>query len=162
MYIEISLTVAQSKRLIAKGVANSQMVRTAMSDGIVAVASGSTNGYIIEEITGEVFDKKAFVTGRTLPSDYSGPDLTYTAPDLVISKGERQNISAVEAASQMRAGDVYIKGANALNYERGQAGIQIGHPTGGNVGAALGTIIANRVNYLHPVGLEKKYTWRFK
>ena len=48
-----------------------------------------------------------------------------------------------------------IKGANALNYERRQAGVLIGHPTGGNVGSALGTVVSRRIRYLLPVGLEK-------
>ena len=52
-------------------------------------------------------------------------------------------------------GDVFVKGANALNYERKQAGVLIGHPTGGGVGAAIGTVMARRIRYLHPVGLEK-------
>jgi len=155
MHIVLSLTVSESKRLIAKGVAQADFVRRAMAEGTLAVGSGTTNGYIVEEITGEKMDKKAFVTGRTLPHSYRGPKLTYTAPDLVIRKGQRLNIKASEALAEMGPGDVYVKGANALNYERKQAAVLIGHPTGGGVGAALGTILARRIRYLHPVGLEK-------
>jgi len=155
MSIVISLTVAESKRLIARGVAQADFVRRAMEEGTLAIGSGSTNGYVVEEITGEKFDKKAFVTGRTLPSDYSGPGMSYSHPDLVIRKGERLSIKAAEALAEMGPGDVYAKGVNALNYERKQAGVLIGHPTGGGVGAALGTVMARRICYLHPVGLEK-------
>ena len=55
----------------------------------------------------------------------------------------------------MGPGDVFIKGANALNYERRQAGILIGHPTGGTIGAVIGTLVARRVTLIIPVGLEK-------
>jgi len=126
-----------------------------MEEGTLAIGSGTTNGYVVEEITGEKFDKKNLVTGRTLPSDYDGPKLSYTHPDLVIRKGERLSIKASEALADMGPGDVYSKGANAINYERKQAAVLIGHPTGGGVGAALGTIVARRICYLHPVGLEK-------
>jgi len=155
MHIVISLTVSESKRLIAKGVAQADFVKEAMDHGILAVGSGSTNGYVVEEITGEVFDKRNFVVGRTVPSDYRGPKLGYTHPDLVIRKGERLGIRAPEILQEMGPGDVYVKGVNAMNYDRKQAAVLIGHPTGGGVGTALGTVVARRIRYLHPVGLEK-------
>lgn len=155
MHSVFSLTVSESKRLIAKGVARTDFVRRAMDEGTLAIGSGTTNGYLVEEITGERIDKKAFVTGRTLPDDYSGPQLTYSLPDLVIRKGERLNVKAVEALDDMGPGDVYVKGVNAINYARNQAAVLIGHPTGGGVAAALGTIVARRIRYLHPAGLEK-------
>ncbi len=155
MHIVISLTVSESKRLIAKGVAQADFVRRAMDEGTLAIGSGTTNGYVVEEITGERFDKKTLVTGCTLPHGYDGPKLSYTRQDLVIRKGERLNISAVEALADMGPGDVFSKGVNALNYEREQAAVLVGHPTGGGVGAAMGTVMARRIRYLHPVGLEK-------
>ncbi len=155
MHITFSLTVSESKRLIGKGVARADFVRRAAEEGILAIGSGTTNGYVVEEITGEYFDKKNYVTGRTLPSNYNGPQLTYTHPDLVIRRGERLDVSCSDILPEMGPGDVYSKGANAINYERNQAAVLIGHPTGGGVGGALGTLIASRVRYLHPVGLEK-------
>jgi len=155
MHIVLSLTVSESKRLIAKGVAQADFVRRAIDEGTLAVGSGTTNGYVIEEITGERFDKTQFVTGRTLPANYAGPKPSYSAPDLVIRKGERLDVKAPDALADMGPGDVFIKGVNALNYERRQAAVLIGHPTGGNVGGAIGTVMARRICYLHPVGLEK-------
>jgi hypothetical protein len=158
MHLILSLTVSESKRLIAKGVAQAEFVRRAMTEGTFAIGSGTTDGYIIEEITGAKFDKKTLVTGRTLPENYTGPKLTYTHPDLVIRKGERLSIKAVEALPDMRAGDVYVKGANALNYERKQAAVLIGHPAGGTVGSVIGAVFGRRLCFLHPVGLEKCVT----
>ena len=155
MHIVTSLTVSESKRLIGRGVARADFVRRAMEEGTLAIGSGTTNGYVVEEITGERFDKKAFVTGRTLPQGYDGPQMSYRHPDLVIRKGERLSIAAAEALADMGPGDVFAKGVNALNYERGQAAVLIGHPTGGGVGSALGTVVERRICYLHPVGLEK-------
>lgn len=155
MHQVLSLTVSESKRLIAKGVARADFVRRALDEGTFAMGSGTTNGYLFEEITGEKIDKKRLVTGRTLPSGYDGPKLTYDHPDLVIRKGERLSVKAAEALAEMGPGDVYVKGANALNYALNQAAVLVGHPTGGGVGAAIGTVVARRIRYLHPVGLEK-------
>ncbi|NOY82656.1 MAG: hypothetical protein GXP31_16790 [Kiritimatiellaeota bacterium] len=155
MHITVSLTVAESKRLIAKGVARDERVIRARNDGMLAVASGTTDGYVIEEITGESFDKTRYVTGHTLPAGYRGPRVSYNAPDLVIRRGERLSVGVKEAVADMGPGDVFVKGANALNYDLGQAGVLIGDSTGGTVGATLGTLVARRVHLLQPVGLEK-------
>ena len=155
MHRILSLTVSESKRLIAKGIAQWDVVQNALENGIIAIGSGTTNGYIIEELTGEPFDKKTLVTGRTLPANYDGPKISYDGGDLVLRKGERLDVSARDILDEMRAGDVYMKGANALNYERAQVGVLIGHPTGGNVGAFIGPCMARRIRFVHPVGLEK-------
>ncbi len=155
MHKVLSLTVSESKRLIAKGVAATDYVRRALENGIVAVLPGTTNGYVIEELTGEPFDKPRYVAGRTLPAEFGGEKPTTTSKGLVIRRGERLAVEAEEAVAEMGPGDVLIKGVNALNYERRQAGVLIGHPTGGNVGVALGTVVSRRIRYLLPVGLEK-------
>lgn len=155
MHQLVSLTVAESKRLIAKGIVRWEVVRHALEHGIVAVGSGTTNGYIIEELTGQPFDKKSLVTGRTLPANYNGPKISYSGSDLVLRKGERLAVAAKEIIEEMGPGDVFMKGANALNYERRQAGVLIGHPAGGNVGMAIGPCVGRRIRFVHPVGLEK-------
>jgi hypothetical protein len=155
MHTTVSLTVAQSKRLIAKGIAQTSVVRHALTAGTVAVASGTTNGYVLEELTGERIDKSGFVTGHTLPAAYDGPRPEKKLADLVLQQGRRLDMSAIEAVADMQPGDVFIKGANALNLDLGQVGVLIGHPTGGTLGAVLGTITARRIHLLHPVGLEK-------
>ena len=155
MHVVRSLTVAESKRLIAKGVVRAACVRRAMEHGTLAVASGSTNGYIIEEILGEPFDKKHCLTGRTLPAHYAGPKLDAASAGLIVRKGARTIGKATDALEEMGPGDVFIKGVNALNYERQQAGILIGHPTGGTIGVMVGTAVSRRICCLQPVGLEK-------
>ena len=66
---------------------------------------------------------------------------------------ELDRFSALE---QMKPGDVYIKGANALNYRPESRASRIGHPTGGTIGGAIGTIIGSKLRLLIPVGLEKE------
>ncbi len=156
MHQIVSLTVSESKRLIARGVAQCDAVQRARDRGVIAIGSGTTNAYVIEELTGSPIDKTTMVTGRTLPSGYRGPALTYTGQDLVLRRGERvPEVKANEYVAEMGPGDVFMKGVNALNYERRQGAVLIGHPSGGSVGAVVGTIVARRIRYLHPAGLEK-------
>jgi hypothetical protein len=151
------LTVAESKRLIARALKAHPLVVKALNRGIVAVAKGTTNAYVAEELVGEGIHRPHYCTGVTKPAE--GAEWAETAnklPDLVLRNGERvEGTSATEFVSEMGPGDVFIKGANAVNYDRKQAGILIGHPTGGTIGAAIGTVVARRATLLIPVGLEK-------
>ncbi|HID07711.1 MAG TPA: hypothetical protein EYP10_11270 [Armatimonadetes bacterium] len=152
------LTVSESKRLIAKGVVALPAVQRALRDGMIAVAKGTTNSYVVEELLSTSIDKTAYTTGLTLPQKSKRPpNLTpKKLPDVVLKNGEcLEGLSAIEAVNQMGAGDVFIKGANALDYQRKVAGILIGHPEGGTIGATLGIIVARRIELVIPIGLEK-------
>ena len=151
------LTVSESKRLIARGVAASAAVRDALADGILAVAKGTTDGYVVEEIMQEEIHKPHYCTGTTRPvGGTTEVDVANELDDLVLKDGERwEGMTSTDSVSEMGPGDVFIKGANALNYDLHQAGILIGHPTGGTIGATIGTIIARRITLIIPVGLEK-------
>ncbi len=157
MKMTISLTVSESKRLIAKGIAEHPAVKAALAGGIVAVAKGTTNAYVAEELLGESIPKRDYCHGRTVPKN-SSPDPPITAgyPDVVLRDGERVEDATVnDIIGEMRAGDVFIKGANALNYDLDQAAVLVGHPTGGTLGATLGCVVAKKIDFIVPVGLEK-------
>jgi len=157
MLLEVVLTVAESKRLIAKGVAAHPLVRRALKDGMVIIARGSTNGYIAEEILGGPIDKPGFLTGRTLPRGHA-PRKRKSEPigEMVLKRGKViEDMSLSDAVTDLQAGDVFMKGANALDYAANLAGILVGHSEGGTIGAALPTLIARKAHLIVPVGLEK-------
>jgi hypothetical protein len=152
----IVLTVAESKRLIAKGVARLDVVQTAMREGLVSVNTGTTNSYVVEELLGEPIEKAAYVTGITLPMKGVTRTEYEPIPDIVFRDGKlTDEFDRFSVLKAMQPGDVVIKGANALNYEKGVAGILIGHPQGGTIGGILGSIVGRRLNLIIPVGLEK-------
>lgn len=157
VHTALVLTVAQSKRLIAKAVARMPEVRQALAGGVVAIGRGSTNAYVVEEILGEAIPKGEYVSGRTLPPGVPGERLGRGAyPEVVLRRGQRvDGLTAVEAAKEMGPGDVFMKGGNALDYERKLVGVLIGHPTGGTIGGAYGTIVSRKINLVIPIGLEK-------
>jgi hypothetical protein len=157
MLMQIVLTVAESKRLVAKGVAAQPVVKRALKEGMLIIARGSTNGYVAEEILGRAIDKPAFLTGRTLPRGHvQRAGKSEPIGEIVIRRGEvAKDVTLAQAISDLGPGDVFIKGANALDYANKLAGILIGHPEGGTIGAALPTIIARKAHLIVPVGLEK-------
>jgi hypothetical protein len=152
------LTVSESKRLIARGIKQYAPVRRALAEGTVIVCTGSTNAYVYEELTGRKIEKWRFITGHMVPakgirgSKRPAADIA----NLVIRRGRvEEPCDWMKALAEAKAGDVILKGANALNYERRQAGVLIGHPEGGTMGRMLGVAVARRVQVIHPVGLEK-------
>ena len=154
----VVLTVAESKRLIAKGVAALPEVQYAMENGMVVVATGTTNAYVLQEIRGEKFDLRRYRSGITTPDvpEKSKEPIGEPIPDVVYKKGEVvKELNRYNAVKQMGKGDVYIKGANALNYEDQIAGVLIGGGDGGTVGAVLGSIIGKHIHLVIPIGLEK-------
>jgi hypothetical protein len=156
---DVLLTVAESKRLIAKGVAKFEPVVRAKKNGIVVVATGTTNGYVYEELMGEKIDKRRYTSGAVLPKkgDVRKRLPREKLPALVLRKGEvDRGLDRFTAPDEMGPGDVYIKGCNALNYEKKVAGILIGDRKGGTIGSVIGHVVGKRIILVLPVGLEKE------
>jgi len=160
MKIETVITVSQSKRLIARGVRQHPAVKTALNNGIIGICRGTTCSYVAEEFLGQPIERFAYTTGLTLPKQ---PTQKIEKPstamhDIIIRQGKihMDGEAAVEAARNMKPGDIIIKGANALNYTRKVAGCLVGHPAGGTVGSFWGPLFGLKFRLIIPVGLEKE------
>ena len=155
---EFVLTVAESKRLIAKGVAALPEVQLAMKERTVVVATGTNNAYVLEELWGKKIDKRAYRSGLTLPKEpeKDSKEQPEKIADKVFIKGKvADEYDRVTIAPNLNKGDIYIKGANVLNYEDDVAGILIGGKDGATIGNVIGHIIGKQVNLIIPIGLEK-------
>jgi len=160
MKFETVLTVSQSKRLIARGVRNHPAVKTAFNNGIIGICRGTTCTYVAEEFTGRTLEPFSYTTGLTLPKKPS-PGITSpktTVHDVIVRRGEihMDGETVIEASVNMNPGDVIVKGANALNYDKGIAGCLVGHPKGGTVGGFWGPLYGRKIHLVIPVGLEKE------
>jgi hypothetical protein len=156
---DVLLTVAESKRLIARGVAKFAPVARAKKNGIVVVATGTTNGYVYEELMGKKIDKRRYTSGAVLPKKGNVRKQLpkEKLPDLILRKGKvDKGLDRFSAVGEMGPGDVFIKGCNALNYKKKLAGILIGDRKGGTIGSAIGHIVGRRITLVLPVGLEKE------
>jgi len=154
MIAQICLTPWESKRLIAKGVAQLNTVRKALSDGIISIARGTTNGYVVEELLGISFDKERFVAGGIGPNRICVADLKIAKPEVAIINGELKEIPTSKIIPEMGSGDIFIKGGNAVdpNYN---VGILLGSSVGGTIGGVIGSIYAKGIELVLPCGLEK-------
>lgn len=156
----VRLTVAEGKRLIAKGIAANPVVRERMENGIVIITRGTTNTYIAEELAGLDATRGAFVTGHIVPHGSQGVS-TGTEPvgEIILVDGERSDMTYTEALAMMGPDDIVFKGANMLNYNLGQAAVNIGAPDGGTVSKLRAYTDEGYGRWIVPAGLEKDTSW---
>ena len=152
--IQITLTPAESKRLIAKAVAVLPEVRKAFRKGTIVIGLGTTNARVAEELLGRKIKRERFVAGVVLPKGTCVVPSEQRRSEIVIRRGKPIEAKLDDVIPQLTTDDVFIKGANALDAD-GTAGVFLTSRQGGTVGRALGTVVARGVNLIIPVGLEK-------
>ena len=149
-----SLTVAEGKRLIAKGIAAHPLVKKKMISGMVIITKGSTNTYIAEELIGLAEDHGRFVSGNISSKPF--PIETNKIPEIIIENGKRIEMPIKEALAALKKGDIVLKGANLLNYEKKQTAVVVGAPDGGTMGRVQPFTEEGPGHLIVPIGLEKE------
>ena len=164
------VTPAAGKRLIAKAIAAHAPIMDVAKSGTVVIIAGTTNGYVAQEVLAALnqaddFSPSRFFRGITLPpakpTTDSGrlPDETQFSGDVVITNGDWQKHKTIfDVVDDLKKGDIVLKGANAVDLVTKRAGILIGHPKAGTIGATLPAVIGRKVKLILPVGLEKRVT----
>jgi len=161
----VTLTPAESKRFIAKGVAAMPEVKKALMTGIIIIARGTTNTYVAEEIMQiDPQNKAAYDQKVVNKGDYSRGVITHgeltvnqrrgTGNDIVLKNGKIWDIQPRETIPQFSRNDVFFKGASAVD-AWGEAGVLCAGEDAGTIGYALMSLIARDANLIVPVGLEK-------
>jgi hypothetical protein len=151
----VSLTPAESKRLIAKGVAVLPEVRRALEKGIVVIARGTTNAFVAEEVAGVKVEPKChYAAGVILDGELSANPPGIRMKPIALRRGKPTGLSPAEALQEFGEEDVFIKGANAVDPE-GNAGVLAAGERGGTIGEALPVVLPRGSYLIMPVGLEK-------
>ena len=161
MRIQVTLTPPESKKLIAKAVTKLDIVKKAQKDGIILVGASTTCAFILEELAnrkitrgygcGIIIPRGTCIMQEMLDSIHQRG----YAKTWVLEKGKlHEDLTVDDVLKRMGAGDVFIKGANALD-PQGNAGVFLGSTIGGTVGRVVGTAMAKGINVIIPVGLEK-------
>ncbi len=110
---------------------------------------------VAEEITGEKIEPKwLFVAGMIADGELVVTRATGRKKPIVLQRGLASDIEVSQAISELSPGDVFIKGANALDME-GNVGVLVGNIRGGTIGEAQSVVQTRDVLLLAPVGYEK-------
>lgn len=149
-----TLSPSESKRLLGRAVASMACVQRAMRSGRLIVAGGTTNAYVLEELTGETIDKGSYTAGVLTEGVACLTDPATRQAPAVFVQGERVDRAWTEVIKEFTADDVFIKGANAIDL-MGNAGVLLGASNGGTIGQAMGYLAATGAHLVMPVGMEK-------
>ena len=150
----VTLTPAESKRLIAKALLETDEVRNALDNGYLCITLGTTSAYLVEEILKD-YDKTKHIAGLVIPKGGWVTDAETRAYDAIFYKGEFLREKKVkDVLDEMGPNDVIIKSANALDANF-QPIVLLASTTGGTVGSFIGAASAKNIKVIVPIGLEK-------
>ena len=171
MLAEFVFTPAESKLLLARGIAKLPQIQQAFREGILAIHPSSSTYFLPEALTGKPFaGTGVWVTGCIVPKGLcisksygaSGGSGAKSLSDpgeyphtMVFCKGEPlRGITIRELMERMGPKDVYIKGANALDAS-GNVGIILGSQGEGSIGLMMRAAAKHGFSIYSPIGYEK-------
>lgn len=150
----VVLTPAESRRLLGRAVASLPEVRAAYTKGRIAIMSGGTTSFVLQELTGEEITVPHFSMGMSADGLLTTSLEEGRVNGRVFLEGAMQDIPYPEYVKTMGRGDVIVKGANAID-PQGNAGVLLCNENGGAVGAFFGPASARGITIIMPAGLEK-------
>jgi hypothetical protein len=167
----ITLTPAESKKLIARAFLSLPEFQKARQDGMIALHPCSSTYFIFEALAGRkpegtwtrgVIIPRGLCISQAAPGHSAaqkpGPhDPRQIRHTWLFRNGRLQEALPIgEILDQMTQSDIYIKGANAVD-PAGNVAVLFGNPAGG--GGTIGRVIAAQrrtgFHLLLPIGLEK-------
>ncbi len=155
MVTTFALHPAASKNLIARGVCQLPEVKWALQNGKIFIGHGSTNVAVAQELLNlKIEDPESYISGVITQRVACATDPQRRSKPWCIEKGQILDLDWLEFVNSFKAGDIFIKGANAID-PAGHAGILLGDLQGGTIGKAIGILKARGIQIIVPVGLEK-------
>ena len=183
MIAQVTLIPAESKKLIAKAIVNTEIVKDAIKNGMVILHPSSTTYFILEEILGHEVLTNRWICGMIVPKGtcvemgmflgQGAEQIVSTNPEklkespgkgnpgsfmhsLILKKGKLSSQKPLkDIMEEMGPNDVFVKGANALDTE-GNIGILWANSSeGGTAGVVMKAQKRIGFNIIFAVGLEK-------
>ena len=150
-----TLTSAESRRLIAKGVVQMPEMKAALEAAYVILNGGTTNAFVAQELLGRYVEPGRFTAGINTNGLLCVTNPAERIPfPIILHKGQVVQKTIREALDDFHRETVVIKGANAIDPE-GNVGVITAGFDGGTVPQILGTITSQGLKLIVPVGLEK-------
>lgn len=149
-----TLTPAESKRLIARGIVSIPEVQQAKEEGCLIVGRGSTNGYIAEELLGEPLEKEKYAVGQVIKGITCALLQGIRLRPVTFHKNQLLDAEPSTIIDELGPGDIMLKGANAIDHT-GHVGVIMANPMGGTMGQFYLPMKVRGATIIYPVGLEK-------
>lgn len=161
--LQLVLRSVESKKLIAEAVYNMASVQKALREGVVVIHPSSTTYFLHEMITGRAPDdgwafgvvtRDGLCRSKAAVQQLSGE--TKARKLWVFKNGVEANLGSLDdVLSQMGVGDIFIKGANALDQEGRPAVLTSTPGKGGTSGKVMKYKSEKGFEVIIPVSSEK-------
>ncbi len=153
MKAQITLTVPEAKRIIAKSIVNREDVKAAFQKGKILLKGGTTVSAIAEELVGEKLRIGGRISPRGAMNSLKKYDQHHSA---LVENGTSIGIDKTieEVTGSLGKDDVIIVSANALD-GHGDAAMMAAAPLGHNPGKAMAGFSSQGSKVIISVGLEK-------
>ncbi|HIJ84544.1 MAG: hypothetical protein HW380_1639 [Magnetococcales bacterium] len=151
----VVLRPGEARSLIGQAVASLETVQEKTRSGHMVIVGGSTTRHIIHHLLKEDPGRDTFAVGQ-IKNALLGetPQSTRGPGPYLFDQGQTSRGWPAPLLEKFGPGDIYIKGANAIDPE-GNAAILLGSPVGGSIGVALAILHARGGSLIIPVTLEK-------
>ena len=173
MRAQVSLTPTESKKLLAKALANMAPLKNAMEKGTLVVHPSSTSIFLVEELTGTI-PQGLWVCGLIIPKGTCISGEQRETVKRVMKKLEgkkrdpgqfpftwffekgsfRTGVPLASILDKMGKEDVYVKGTNAIDPE-GKVGVLYAGMGVGTYGKVIKANKEKGFTIILPTGLEK-------
>jgi len=153
MKVQVTLTVAEAKALIAEAIAGMSEVQTALQTGRILLKGGTTVAAVAQRLAN--IDLR--LSGRISPrGTKASGGVSAMAHSVLLEGGQIRNIDNdfSQAVVSLRRHDVAVIGANAIDYA-GRAAMLLGRPLGGSPGLGIAGLMAQGCRLVIACGLEK-------
>lgn len=156
----VVLTATECKRLIAKAIRAHPLIANALENGKIFIARGTTNAYILEELTGMTIEKERYVAGQITADKnlqrLTGVKAEKRLKEYIIEQGKPREITdpAQELINFHPENDVIPKGGNVLGMD-GIAGVYMSHDKAGTIGNVLPIAVSRGIPIIVPISLSK-------
>jgi len=150
----LTLTPAQSKKLIAEAVALHPAVRRALEEGTIIIGHGTTNAHVASRLLGREIDELKFAAGIVRNGELDVTPKGERLEAVILRRGKELHAQVAEVLLEFGSDDVLIKGGNAVDPD-GVVGVVMASREGGTIGRSLGIVKARGATLLMPIGLEK-------
>jgi len=150
----VVLKPSASKRLIGRAVAEMTEVRQAYKQGRIIIAGGTTNAFIVDELLDTNIHKGYYTAGIVSDGKLTVTDEDKRLKPISLVNGQPVDQPWNEILNDFTKGDLFIKGANAIDVD-GNVGVIVADRRGGTIGLAYGTVIARGATFICPVSIGK-------
>ncbi len=156
----VTLTTSESKRLIAKGIAQLPEVRKAYAQGIVGLPLCTSNVYVYEELSGKKMEgSEGYCCGYIFEKGFCAVNFSKLLPEVVFVKGNEEHLNFPAEnlklyVDKMTHEDVIIKSGNLLDINK-KAAVLAGEPNGGEFGAIMPYILSKGIRLIVPMTINK-------